>query len=69
MPRTTRRSVPLAARVGRWSARHRRTAILGWFLFVVLATVLGGAVGQRNLPQSQMGNGDSRAAERAGATA
>ena len=25
----------LAARAGRWSASHRRTAILGWLLFVV----------------------------------
>ena len=29
----------LAARAGRWSAQHRKTAILGWILFVVLATV------------------------------
>src|SRR5687767_342322 len=28
----------LAARAGRWSARHRKTAILGWIAFVVLAT-------------------------------
>ena len=29
----------LAARAGRWSAQHRKTAILGWIAFVVLATV------------------------------
>ena len=29
----------LAGRAGRWSATHRKTAILGWLLFVVLATV------------------------------
>ena len=28
-----------AARAGRWSAQHRKTAILGWILFVVLAAV------------------------------
>src|SRR5689334_16881443 len=55
--------LPLAARAGRWSARHRRTAILGWFAFVVLATVIGGAVGQRNVPASQLGNGESRRAD------
>ena len=33
-----------AARAGRWSAQHRKTAILGWILFVVLATVVGGKV-------------------------
>ena len=27
----------LAARAGRWSAQHRKTAILGWIAFVVLA--------------------------------
>jgi RND superfamily putative drug exporter len=50
----------LAARAGRWSATHRRTAILGWILFVVLATVLGGSVGQRTLEDSASGNGESK---------
>ncbi len=34
----------LAARAGRWSAQHRKTAILGWILFVVFATVVGNAL-------------------------
>ena len=38
----------LAARAGRWSATHRKTAIFGWILFVVLATVIGGKVGQNS---------------------
>jgi RND superfamily putative drug exporter len=50
----------LAARAGRWSATHRRTAILGWILFVVLATIIGGKVGQQNLESSKMGNGESK---------
>ena len=50
----------LAARAGRWSATHRKTAILGWILFVVLATLIGGKVGQQNLESSQMGNGESK---------
>jgi uncharacterized membrane protein YdfJ with MMPL/SSD domain len=50
----------LAARAGRWSAQHRRTAILGWILFVVLATVLGGMVGQKNIDPSASGNGESK---------
>ena len=49
-----------AARAGRWSAKHRKTAILGWILFVVLATVIGGSVGQRTLDDSASGNGDSK---------
>jgi RND superfamily putative drug exporter len=50
----------LAARAGRWSATHRKTAILGWILFVVLASVIGGKVGQQNLESSKMGNGESK---------
>ena len=50
----------LAARAGRWSAQHRKTAILGWIAFVVLATVLGGKVGQNNIDESAQGNGESK---------
>jgi uncharacterized membrane protein YdfJ with MMPL/SSD domain len=50
----------LAARAGRWSATHRKTAIIGWLLFVVLATMIGGKVGQQNLESSKMGNGESK---------
>ena len=50
----------LAARAGRWSATHRKTAVIGWILFVVLATVIGGKVGQQNLETSKMGNGESK---------
>ena len=50
----------LAARAGRWSAQHRKKAILGWFAFVILATVLGGMVGQKKLSDEDMGNGESK---------
>jgi RND superfamily putative drug exporter len=53
-------SLNLAARVGSWSARHRKTAILGWIAFVVLATVLGGQVGQNTLDESASGNGEAK---------
>jgi uncharacterized membrane protein YdfJ with MMPL/SSD domain len=55
----------LAARAGAWSAQHRRKAILGWIAFVILATVAGGMVGQRELTDAETGNGQSAAAERA----
>ena len=55
----------LAARAGRWSARHRRTAIAGWLAFVLIAFFVGGAVGQKQLSQVDMGNGDSQRAGRA----
>jgi uncharacterized membrane protein YdfJ with MMPL/SSD domain len=50
----------LAARAGRWSAKHRKAAILGWVLFVVLAVVVGGKVGQNNLDESAAGRGESK---------
>ncbi|SFO22682.1 putative drug exporter of the RND superfamily [Actinomadura madurae] len=49
----------LAAALGGWSARHRMTAILGWLLFVVLASVLGGAAGQVTMEDHEQGTGQS----------
>ena len=49
-----------AARAGRWSAKHRKAAIVGWLLFVVLATVVGGKVGQNDLDDAARGNGESK---------
>jgi RND superfamily putative drug exporter len=50
----------LAARAGRWSAQHRKTAILGWIAFVVLAAVVGGKIGQNDLDDSARGSGESK---------
>lgn len=58
-----------AARAGRWSARHRKTAILGWLAFVVAAIALGGAVGTHTLTTSEAGVGASGHAARAAAAA
>jgi RND superfamily putative drug exporter len=55
----------LAARAGRWSAQHRKQAILGWIAFVVIATIAGGAIGQKQLNREETGNGQSRIAEQA----
>ena len=54
----------LAADAGRWSAAHRRKAIVGWLAFVVLAFVIGSATSQRHLTQAEMGNGQSAQALR-----
>jgi RND superfamily putative drug exporter len=56
--------ITFAARAARWSAAHRRTAVLSWLGFVVIAFVLGGAVGTVSLKQSDLGNGESLAANR-----
>ncbi|TDD84083.1 MMPL family transporter [Actinomadura rubrisoli] len=54
----------LAAVLGGWSARHRLTAILGWLVFVVLASVLGGAAGQVTMADHEQGTGPSARAEK-----
>jgi RND superfamily putative drug exporter len=41
----------LAARAGRWSAAHWKTATFGWIAFVVAAVVIGGAVGTKQLDE------------------
>ena len=53
----------LAATLGGWSARHRMIAIGAWLLFVIGATVLGGAAGRIGLPNYRQGAGDSARAE------
>src|SRR4051795_8784421 len=61
-------SVPkrnMAARAGYWSAKHRKLAIGGWLAFVVIAFVLGGAIGTNTLSDDDSGNGESRVADKA----
>jgi uncharacterized membrane protein YdfJ with MMPL/SSD domain len=54
----------LAARAGRWSAQHRKKAILGWLAFVIVAVFVGGSVGTQTLDQNQTGVGESGRADR-----
>jgi uncharacterized membrane protein YdfJ with MMPL/SSD domain len=54
----------VAARLGGWSARHRKSAIFGWLLFVVAAVLIGGMVGQKPLTNGEQGTGDSGRAAR-----
>jgi len=58
------RTKNLAARAGRWSAQHRRKAILGWLAFVIVAVVIGGSVGTKTLDQNEAGVGESGHADR-----
>jgi hypothetical protein len=39
----------LAARAGRWSAAHWKTATFGWLALVAAAVVIGGAIGTKQL--------------------
>jgi len=53
----------LAARAGRWSARHRRTAILGWLAFVLVSVMLGSALGMKEIATEDLGDGESKRAD------
>jgi len=53
----------LAGRAGSWSAAHWKLAALGWVAFAVLAVVIGGLVGAKEMKQWEISNGDSRRAE------
>ena len=50
----------LAASAGRWSAQHRKTAIIGWILFIVVATFAGKSLAMKDLPDAEMANGESK---------
>ena len=54
----------VAARMGRWSAQHRKTAIWGWLAFVIIAFMVGGAVGTQTLDNAELGVGESGSADR-----
>jgi uncharacterized membrane protein YdfJ with MMPL/SSD domain len=49
----------IAARAGRWSAQHRKAAILGWLAFVFAAIAIGGSLGTKNLNPNEGGPGES----------
>jgi uncharacterized membrane protein YdfJ with MMPL/SSD domain len=63
MVHTTRKetamSLNVAARAGRWSASHWKTATFGWIAFVVAAVVLGGVVGTKQLTDTDALPGES----------
>jgi uncharacterized membrane protein YdfJ with MMPL/SSD domain len=54
----------LAARMGRWSAAHWKTATFGWLGFVVVAFALGGLFGTKSLDPNTSGPGESGRADR-----
>ena len=53
----------IAARMGRWSASHRKLAIFGWLAFVIASIVIGTAVGARTIDQND--NNSSGPSQRA----
>ena len=59
MSRTTHSNHNIAARMGRWSAAHWKTATFGWMSFVLVAFALGGAVGMNTIDPNAAGPGES----------
>src|SRR5436190_16452034 len=54
----------LAARAGRWSARHWKTAVFGWLGFILVAFALGNMVGTNSLSATEPGPGESGRVQR-----
>ena len=58
-----KRSNNIAARMGRWSASHWKTAVFGWLVFVVAAFMIGGKVGTNNIKEEDYNTGQSHKAD------
>jgi RND superfamily putative drug exporter len=56
---TTHTNRNIAARMGRWSATHWKTATFGWLAFVVVAFGIGGMVGMKSIDADAPGPGES----------
>ena len=59
MSRTDHTHHNLAARMGRWSAGHWKTATFGWLALVVVAFGIGSAVGTKSIDPNTAGPGES----------
>ena len=59
MARTKEPRLNVAARMGRWSADHWKTATFGWLAFVLVAFAIGGAVGTEMIDPNTAGPGES----------
>jgi uncharacterized membrane protein YdfJ with MMPL/SSD domain len=59
-----KRSNNIAARMGRWSASHWKTAVFAWLAFVVAAFMIGGKVGTKSIKQEDTNVGQSHKADR-----
>jgi uncharacterized membrane protein YdfJ with MMPL/SSD domain len=53
----------LAARMGRWSANHWKTAVFGWLAFVVAALMVGQMIGTKQIDQNDANVGQSHRAD------
>ena len=58
-----KRSNNIAARMGRWSASHWKTAVFGWLVFVIAAFMIGGKIGMKNISEDDYNTGQSHRAD------
>src|SRR5207245_8000854 len=59
-----KRSNNIAARMGRWSARHWKTAVFGWLAFVAAALFIGNVVGTKQINTADTNVGQARKADK-----
>ncbi len=53
----------IAARMGRWSASHWKTAVFGWLAFVIAAVAIGAVVGTKQIDQNNSNVGQAHRAD------
>src|SRR6201992_2252214 len=53
----------IAARMGRWSAGHWKTAVFGWLAFVIAAVMIGQAVGTKQIDEQNANVGQAHKAD------
>jgi len=58
-----KRSNNIAARMGRWSASHWKTAVFGWLAFVAVALYIGQMAGTKQIDQHNANVGQSHKAD------
>ena len=58
-----KRSNNIAARMGRWSASHWKTAVFGWLAFVIVSFAVGMQVGTKQLKSEDANVGESHRAD------
>jgi uncharacterized membrane protein YdfJ with MMPL/SSD domain len=58
-----KQSKNFAARMGRWSASHWKTAVFGWLAFVIAAFAIGTTVGTKYLEESDSNVGETHRAD------
>src|SRR5262249_40180094 len=59
-----KQSTNIAARMGRWSASHWKTAVFGWLAFVVVALAIGMQVGTKQIADNNYSNGEAHKADK-----